>query len=93
MPRKARRESATGIYHIIIRGINREEIFKQKKDIKKIYGIMKLYLVDEMEIYAYCIMPNHLHMLVKADLEVLSDYMKKVGSVYALYYNLEGSVK
>ena len=89
MPRKARRESATGIYHIIIRGINREEIFKQKKDIKKIYGIMKLYLVDEMEIYAYCIMPNHLHMLVKADLEVLSDYMKKVGSVYASYYNLE----
>ena len=26
MPRKARRESATGIYHIMIRGINREEI-------------------------------------------------------------------
>ena len=89
MARRSRRESATGIYHIMIRGINGEEVFKQKKDIRRMYHILKKYMTDEMEMYAYCIMPNHLHLLVRGNIEELSVYMKKVELTYALYYNFE----
>lgn len=89
MARRSRQESSTDIYHIMIRGINKEAVFKKEKDVRKIYHTLKAYLSETIEIYAYCIMPNHLHLLVKGKMEELSEYMKRVGASYAKYYNLE----
>lgn len=89
MPRGARRVSSTGMYHIMIRGIDREEIFKKTKDVRKICGVMREYLSEEIEIYAYCVMPNHLHLLLKGDLPLVTSYMQRLSGAYALYYNLE----
>ncbi len=41
----------------------------------------------DVEIYAYCIMNNHLHLLIKSELEELSRFMAKVLATYAQYYN------
>ena len=75
MPRKAREVSATGIYHVMIRGINRQDIFEEPEDFWKfieILGSLSEVLAEDMKskictchIYAYCIMPNHVHILIQ----------------------------
>ena len=65
MAREARRLSETGIYHIIFRGVNRYDIFEEDKDYEKILEIIS-DLKEEMkfEIYAYCLMSNHVHLII-----------------------------
>ena len=41
MPRKAREKSQSGIYHIIMRGINRQDIFEDEEDYKKLKQTLK----------------------------------------------------
>lgn len=41
MPRQARKESHTGIYHIISRGINRQIIFEDKEDYQKLLETLR----------------------------------------------------
>lgn len=88
MPRKPRRESGTGIYHVVSRGLDKESIFRTKEEKdrmwKNIWENVKKYRI---KIYAYCIMSNHLHLLVKVDLKNLSLFMAKILAAYAQYYN------
>lgn len=67
MPRPLRKFKDDGIYHILNRGNFRQRIFHKDGDylaFLKLFGEMK----DQYEIslYAYCLMPNHFHMLVNA---------------------------
>lgn len=87
MPRRGRQRSATDIYHVMIRGNNKEKIFSDEWDYKKMYRLMKLNLNNLIEIYAYCIMPNHLHLIIGGTLSNISSYMSKIEIGYALYYN------
>ena len=60
MPRTARKKSETGIYHIILRGINRQTIFEDDEDAVKFLQTLEKYKQEnEYEIYAYCLMGNH----------------------------------
>ena len=67
MPRATRQVEDDGIYHILNRGNCRQRVFHKDGDYMtflKLLGQMKeLYGID---IYAYCLMPNHFHLLVKA---------------------------
>lgn len=87
MPRTKRRKSIADFYHIIIRGINREEIFKTERDKEKIIKYLKRKLKEEMEIYAFCIMDNHVHLILHGQLNTISKYMQAAETAYALYYN------
>jgi REP element-mobilizing transposase RayT len=51
-------------YHICNRGINREDIFKEEKNYAYFLSLMKKYLVPVADIYAYCLMKNHYHILL-----------------------------
>ena len=54
MPRKRRKESITGFYHVIARGINKELIFNQTREKLYLKRILKEILSDHnVEIYAY----------------------------------------
>lgn len=88
MPRIRRKISATDIYHVIIRGINKEKVFADDYLKQKVCQLIR-ELNDELpvEIYAYCVMDNHLHLLIKAKIDVLSKYMQKLGSSYGTFYN------
>lgn len=88
MPRRARRESATGFYHIVSRGLNRENIFGEKREKTRFLNLLKDNLKDcNIEIYAYCVMSNHFHLLAKAEKEIMPIFMAKVLGRYAKYYN------
>ena len=88
MPTQRRRESRTGIYHIIVKGINREKIFYQQRE--KLYFkdiILKHLKKYHVEIYSYCIMSNHAHFIVRAEIQILSTFMAAILAEYASYYN------
>jgi REP element-mobilizing transposase RayT len=66
MPRQARKKSECGIYHIMLRGINRQQIFEDAEDYYKFLAILKEYKkISEYSIYAYCLMGNHIHFSKK----------------------------
>ena len=88
VPRTARVKSNTGIYHLIWRGANRQEIFHDEEDWKMFLDILKKYKVKlNYSMYAWCLMSNHLHLLMKEGDENISNTMKRIGVSYARYYN------
>lgn len=89
MPRGKRIRSATGVYHIMVRGINKEDIFIDERDrtqyLKLLYDVFK---ETQTDIMAYCLMSNHVHLLLKENEEdELSLFMKKLSIRYALWFN------
>ena len=80
MPLKRRQKSGTDLYHVIAKGINKERTFNQSREktyLKKIIKkIKKKY--ENVEIYAYCIMSNHIHLILKAEFPELSLFMAAV---------------
>ncbi|KJS82592.1 MAG: transposase [Peptococcaceae bacterium BICA1-8] len=88
MPRGAREKSSTGIYHIMIRGANKQEIFHDDEDrLKFLVALKKYKQVAEIEVYGWCLMGNHVHLILKEGLEDLSITMKRIGVSYVWYYN------
>jgi len=88
MPRQPRKESKSGIFHIIQRGINRQNIFLDDAD-KEMYveRLMRYRKESEFELYAYCLMENHIHLLIKEGNEPVSDTIKRIGISYVRWYN------
>ncbi len=69
MKNRRRRESFTGLYHVVVKGINKERIFDQQREkvyLKKI--ILEFKEKYGIEIYAYCIMSNHAHFIIRQNL-------------------------
>lgn len=70
MPRHARELSNSGIYHIILRGINRQTIFNDDEDYQRFINTLKKYkTVSGYTLYAYCLMNNHIHILLRVGQE------------------------
>ena len=90
MPTRRRKESRTGIYHIIVRGINHEKIFQQQREKLYFKSIISNYLQKyKVEVYSYCIMSNHAHFIIRAELQILSLFMAAILAEYASYYNFK----
>jgi len=88
IPRRGRRESITSIYHVVSRGINKEAIFKEQRERTRMLNLIRENIEEyKVEIYAYCIMPNHFHLLIKADLKELASFIAKILAKFAKYYN------
>lgn len=88
MPRRPRTLSNTGIYHVMVRGINKMDIFKTagEKD-KYLDTLAKMNLNGEFSLFGYCIMNNHAHLLIKEEEDPIHRTMKRIGISYAYYYN------
>lgn len=90
MPRKAREKSSTGIYHVMLRGINKQIIFEDDEDYEKFTSVIEEYKeVCGYEIYAYCLMSNHIHLLIKEGGEDLGIVFRRIGSKFVYWYNLK----
>lgn len=88
MARKARRKSSTGIYHVILRGINRQNIFEDNEDRLKLFeDIAKYKEISQCRIFAYCFMDNHIHLLLQETQEPVSLMIQRVSSSYVIWYN------
>ncbi|MDD3363749.1 MAG: transposase [Syntrophomonas sp.] len=88
MTRQARKKSASGIYHIMMRGINRQTIFEDQDDYTKFLQTLKQYKeISGYQIYAYCLMGNHVHLLLKVGEEPLEQVMRRICGSYVYWYN------
>lgn len=88
MPRCAREKIDNGIYHICVRGNNRQDIFLDDKDREEY--LMRVRHYEErykMRIYAYCLMTNHVHLLIYDNNEDISKFMQGLSLSYAMYFN------
>ena len=76
MPRQARTISATNVYHAILRGVNKQQVFEDDEDYIRLLNVLRRQTqpdVDEQGqtlqpryyVYAYCLMGNHVHLLLK----------------------------
>lgn len=88
MPREARVQSPTNYYHVMMRGINKENIFKKEEQKRFFATTLKSQSEDELiEIAAYCLMDNHVHLVIKADLSNLAIAIKRINIKYAMKFN------
>ncbi len=89
MPRVKRQKSSTGLYHVFVRGINKEKVFNQVREKQYFKRVIKKYFNKyDVEIHAYCIMSNHAHLIIKSnEKQQLSYFMASVLAEYAQYYN------
>jgi len=88
VPRVARQKSESAVYHIMMRGNNRQKIFNSIKDKDRITEIIhEKVIIDEALLHAYCIMDNHLHLVIREGIAPISHTMKRIGTSYASYYN------
>lgn len=88
MPRTARKKSNSGIYHIMLRGINRQQIFEDEEDREHFLGTLENYKdLCGYQIYAYCLMGNHIHILLKEGHEDLTQVFKRIAGSFVYWYN------
>lgn len=86
--RTARQQSVSDIYHVIGRGAGRQIIFEDDEDRNAFLRLLKSNLdKSSADLYAWCLMDNHYHLLVRARLEQLGVCMKLLGGAYALRFN------
>ena len=90
MPRQARKKSESGIYHIMLRGINQQQIFEDSEDFEKFLQILKdCKAVSEYKLFAYCLMGNHIHLLVQEEKEAIEQVMKRLATRFVYWYNIK----
>jgi len=85
--RQAREKSSTGIYHIMLRGIDKRNLFFDDEDrMKFIENMIKARENERYEIYGYCLMDNHIHLLLK-EAEEIGTVMKRITVGYVGWNN------
>jgi len=88
MPRAARKKSESGIYHIMMRGINHQFIFQTPDDYEKFIETVAYYKEKSgYKVYAYCLMGNHVHLLLKVGPEPLEQVMRRICGRFVYWYN------
>ena len=90
MPRQARKHAESGIYHVMFRGIDRQLIFEDKQDYLFLLEIIQECKdICNFELYAYCLMGNHVHLLIKTLDDSLDTIMKRIAGRYVYWYNVK----
>ena len=88
MARKARAEVEGGLYHVIVRGNNRRRIFDSPADYEKFLSLLAAQKIKlPFFLYAYCLMTNHVHLLLERQQDSVGHIMHRVLTGYSQYYN------
>jgi REP element-mobilizing transposase RayT len=97
MSRQPRQSSETNIYHVMMRGINHQNIFEEPEDyyqfintldrMRTQYDDNGLPCGTNCIYYAYCLMSNHFHLLIHEREEPIGDTIKRIASSYVYYFN------
>jgi len=88
MPRAARKKSESGVYHIVLRGVNRQTVFYDGED-REVF-LNRLKIVQKKHgfiIYAFCLMNNHVHLIIKEKESGIGKIMQKSLTSYIYWYN------
>ena len=87
MPRQQRQKSESGIYHVMLRGINQQQIFQEEDNLKFLQIVKECKAISEFKLFAYCLMGNHVHLLIKEGKEPLELIFKRIGNRFVYWYN------
>lgn len=88
MPRQRRLNIPGTIFHVVARGIERRRIFSDQGDYQEFLHRLELGLEkSRSRCYAWALMPNHFHLLVRSSEYPLSDLMRRLMGSYAGYFN------
>lgn len=88
MPRQSRKKSPLCINHIILRGINQQIIFEDEYDYLQFISILKYYKeICNFKLYAYCLMNNHIHLLLEHTSTEPGIIMQKIEVKFVRWYN------
>lgn len=88
MPRVSRQPSATGFYHVIFRGNGRQLLFEDDDDRRYFLGLLtKKAAKFDIAIIAWCLMSNHIHLLLEDPKTQLSQAMHGLATAYARHFN------
>lgn len=88
MPRMARQKSSTKVYHVILRGNAKQDIFLDKQDYYKFYKeICNTKEKYQYKLYVYCFMTNHVHLVIYDEYDKLSKILQSLSISYSNYFN------
>ena len=88
MARGKRAKSESGIYHVMLRGNNKQQVFFDLDDYHKFLSVLGICKgICGFKIYAYCLMENHIHLLIQEGDEPLDKVFKRIGVRFVGWYN------
>ncbi len=88
MPRKPRVHAPGGVYHAILRGNGGEDIFFSAADRHEFYRLLEIGVCRfGHRVHAFCLMSNHVHLVLQAGETPLSRPMQTLSSRYARWIN------
>lgn len=89
MPRQARLDAPGTLHHVMIRGIEQRRIVDDDRDRQNLVSRMgRIATETQISIYAWALLPNHAHILLRSGPSGLSSYMRRLLTGYAISYNL-----
>lgn len=88
MPRQAREKSPTEIYHVMVRGVAKMVLFPALADKNRYMDLLLKYKkLLKVTFFAYCLMDNHVHLLLKERDVNLANLMHRMGISFSQYFN------
>jgi REP element-mobilizing transposase RayT len=88
MPRAARLDAPGAVHHVIIRGIERRNIFKDDRDREELLERLgRLLAATKTGCYAWALLPNHAHFLFRSGPVPLATLMRRLLTGYAVWFN------
>ena len=79
-----------GIYHVVFRGVGRQRLFLDESDYKRMLRrVAEAVELFGVRLYLYCLMGNHVHLLLETPRSNLSQFMSSVLTGYSVYFNLK----
>lgn len=81
--------STNEIYHVYNRGVDKRDLFNQEKDYLRFIRCFSLFKNPFVNILAFCLMPNHFHLLLEQCVEDgITKFLHKLCTSHAMYFNL-----
>ena len=88
MPRGPRLDTAGALHHVMVRGLEGRKIFVRDTDRRDLVERFALVIPEtETKLYAWSLMPNHFHLLIRTGRVRLSTVMRKILTGYAVAFN------
>jgi putative transposase len=88
MPRTARLDVPDVLQHVMARGIEGRDIFRDKKDRQAFLNrLSDLVTKGNVQLLAWCLMPNHFHLLIRTHGMSLATMMRRLMTGYAVWHN------
>lgn len=90
MARKSRIKSSREIYHVVVRGADRQLMFEEARDYQRYFDILEYYKEKcQFKLFAYCLMSNHVHLLIQTPNTAIDKVFRHINTSYSVWFNMK----